>query len=116
MWPDDLEESRERLGSDLHALTILRAFSLAADMPRDLPFGSFVGFSRFNGTVAAAQLVVQCLCPRTRQSTPRRGGRSYDRSAPYQRMNWLSTAVQSKWPLAGRAQSARKLMGSSSAT
>jgi len=56
------------------------------------------------------------VCPRTRQSTPRRGGRSYGRSSPYQRMNWLSTAVQSKWPLAGRAQSARKLMGSPSAT
>ena len=56
------------------------------------------------------------ICPRTRQSTPRRGGRPYGRSSPYQRMNWLSTAVQSKWPLAGRAQSARKLMGSSSAT
>ena len=66
-------------------------------MPRDLPFGSFVGFSRFNGTVAAAaQLMVQYLCPRARQSAPRRGDRSYDRSSPYQRMNWLSTAVQSK--------------------
>ena len=26
VWPDDLEESRELLGSDLHVLTVLRAF------------------------------------------------------------------------------------------